>query len=305
MTELDPHSLRNAFGRFMTGVTVVTTCDPAGAPVGFTANSFTSVSLTPPLLLVCPGKFLSSYDVFANCRCFAVNILSEGQEAVSNIFASHKGDRFAQVAHHRDAQGIPLIEGAIAQFSCSTQQMIPAGDHCILVGKVQDFTQSQGRGLGYAGGQYFSLGLERAAFEQPAGDAICGAIIEQDGRVLLENTSDGFRPPQISLPDRGRLRQGLTDGLRARGIAVQLDAAYSAFNAGRTHYAYFLATAPLASGTGNLEAIPTCNLSKLDYATDPIADMMKRFALESRTRSFGLYLGDAQQGDVHRTGKRT
>jgi len=99
MTTLDPRALRNAFGSFMTGVTVITSRDASGAPVGFTANSFTSVSLDPPLLLVCPGKFLSSYDAFTNCSHFAVNVLAEGQEEVSNTFAGYKGDRFAKAAH--------------------------------------------------------------------------------------------------------------------------------------------------------------------------------------------------------------
>ena len=94
MTPPDPRALRDAFGSFMTGVTVVTALGPDGNPVGFTANSFSSVSLDPPLLLVCPGKFLSSFEVFANCTHFAVNILAEGQEAGANTCASVKCDRF-------------------------------------------------------------------------------------------------------------------------------------------------------------------------------------------------------------------
>ena len=171
MTALDPRALRRAFGSFMTGVTVVTSRTDDGRPLGFTANSFTSVSLDPPLLLVCPGKFLSTHDRFAASTGFAVNILAEGQQEVSNTFASFKGDRFARVPHRSDARGNPLIEGALAQFSCSTERVLDAGDHSILIGQVQDFAWAEGRGLGYAGGQYFSLGLERAALERgsPAG----------------------------------------------------------------------------------------------------------------------------------------
>lgn len=305
MSQLDPRRLRNAFGSYMTGVTVVTTRDSAGAPLGFTANSFTSASLDPPLLLVCPGKFLSSYETFASCRHFAVNILSEGQEAISNTFASFKGDRFAQVAHHDDGQGMPLIDGSLAHFSCTTQQVIPAGDHCILIGSVQDFTHAEGRGLGYASGQYFSLGLERAALEQASDQAICGAIIERDHHVLLEETVEGFRPPQVVLADRGRLRRDITEGLAARGIPVRLDAAYSVFNVGPAHHAYFLAR-PAGDVRGkNLQTVAIHDLPTLDYTTRPIADMMTRFALESRTRSFALYLGDAERGDIHTLPERT
>lgn len=301
MTALDPLTLRNAFGSFMTGVTVVTARALDGAPIGFTANSFSSVSLDPPLLLVCPGKFLSSFEAFRTREHFAVNVLAEGQEEVSNTFASFKGDRFARVNHRPDLNGIPLIDGAIAQFSCATHQTISAGDHCVLIGEVQDFSHAQGRGLGYAGGQYFSLGLERAALEGASGTTVCGAIIECGGTVLLERAPEGYRPPQIARPDHGRLRQDLSEDLVARGIKVQLGTAYSVFDdrESQIHHAYYLATGSEVSVKCKLEAVSVNDLHELAYATPAIANMMARFAIESRTRSFVLYIGDTQRGDVH------
>jgi len=88
MDKIDPILLRDAFGKFMTGVTVVTAVRGDGKYVGFTANSFTSVSLDPPMLLVCPGKFLSSYETFSKCIHFSVNILSEGQEKNFKYFCN-------------------------------------------------------------------------------------------------------------------------------------------------------------------------------------------------------------------------
>ena len=111
MTAQDQRALRDAFGSFITGVTVITTVDGSGQPVGFTANSFSSVSLDPPLLLVCPGRFLTSFPLFEACSFFAVSVLAEGQEDVANIFASFRGDRFAKAAWHPDRHGVPLIEG--------------------------------------------------------------------------------------------------------------------------------------------------------------------------------------------------
>ena len=307
MTDLDPRALRQAFGRFMTGVTVVTTRMPDGTPCGFTANSFSSVSMDPPLLLVCPGKFLSSFDAFAGCTHFAVNILAEGQEDVSNTFASFKGDRFAKVSHQSDPNGIPLIDGAIAQFSCTTWNSMPAGDHQSLIGQVTDFAQSEGRGLGYAGGQYFSLGLERAALEQTEGQAVCGAIISVGDAVLLEQTPNGFRLPQIERSDRGQLRQELQEDLAARGIAARLGPAYSVYDDASLgqHFAYFLGTSDDVDVSAPLQAVPVADLPSLNYTTQAIADMMARYALEFRTRSFGLYLGDAKRGDVHALSERT
>ena len=91
MTELDPERLRAAFARFMTGVTVVTARTAGGEPVGFTANSFTSVSLDPPLLLVCPGRHLSSFPIFEAAPHFGISILAEGQEEVSNPLRQRHG----------------------------------------------------------------------------------------------------------------------------------------------------------------------------------------------------------------------
>ena len=299
MTELDPKTLRRAFGSFMTGVTIVSTLDPEGKPVGFTANSFTSVSLDPPLLLVCPGKFLSSYDSFVACGHFCVNVLAEGQEDASNTFASYKGDRFAKVPHQLNDHGVPLIDGALAQFSCVTHQVVPAGDHALLMGRVESVNYTEGRGLGYANGGYFSLGLEREALEQSSGPVVCGAILEVNDHVLLEETPQGYRPPQIERANRGQLRAELASDLGGRGLQADLGAAYSVFDDANTHYAYFLATASHSDLGGAIKAIPIADLPKLTYTRRSIADMMARFSIEFRSRSFALYVGDAQNGDVH------
>ncbi|MCF2904267.1 flavin reductase family protein [Octadecabacter sp. CECT 8868] len=153
----DRSALRNAFGSFITGVTVVTARTDAGIPVGFTANSFTSVSLDPPLLLVCPSKSLSSYDTFASCSHFAVNVLEARQKNISEIFAGDHEERFAKVAHDTNALDLPLITDALAQFSCAAEQRVEAGDHLVLIGRVKAYAHADGTGLGYAGGQYFNL----------------------------------------------------------------------------------------------------------------------------------------------------
>lgn len=298
MTALDPRALRDAFGSYMTGVTVVTTRAPSGEPFGFTANSFSSVSLDPPLLLVCPGKFLSSYDRFAVCRHFAVNVLSEGQEQVSNTFATFKGDRFGQVDHHDDAFGNPLIDGALARFSCSVEQRVDAGDHSILIGRVQSFSHEKGRGLGYAGGQYFSLGLERSALDHGPDATVCGVIIQQGDHVLLERTPEGLRPPQITLPDRAYLRQDLKAGFARRGLPLSLQSVYSIFDIDKTRFTYFLASGDVVPD-GTIEPVAIDALANSRFCSAPVGQMMQRFALESRTRAFGLYLGDGERGDIH------
>ena len=303
MTTLDPHALRHAFGSFMTGVTVVTTKAADGTPLGFTANSFSSVSLDPPLLLVCPGKFLSSYDSFARASRFAVNVLAEGQEEVANTFARCKGDRFAHTTHHGDDHGNILIDGAVAQFSCTTHRVMEAGDHAILVGKIEDFNHDKGRGLGYAAGQFFSLGLERAALEHAGRSALLGAIITRGDDVLLEKTEAGYRPPQVISTERQDVRRTLDNNISSRGQPVTLGPAYAVFDDGNTQCSYFLAQTE-APGT----VFARCairDIPKVTFATLAITDMMRRFALEAETCNFGLYVGDAQRGDVHHLQERT
>ena len=136
---IDPRALRDAFGCFMTGVTVVTTLDAAGAPQGFTANSFSSVSLDPPLLLVSLANSSRNLDSFAKGAGFAVNILAEGQKDISATFARPSEDRFASVYWRKGPVGNPLIAGVSAWFDCTLEQAIAAGDHTILIGRVGGF----------------------------------------------------------------------------------------------------------------------------------------------------------------------
>ena len=133
----DARTLRDALGCFATGVTVVTTMTAEGEPVGLTANSFTSVSLDPPLLLVCIAKSSSSLKTLESAERFAVNVLHIGQQPVSNLFAKPGQDRFAETPWQQGQHGSPLLTGALANFECARFDMHDGGDHIILVGKVE------------------------------------------------------------------------------------------------------------------------------------------------------------------------
>jgi flavin reductase (DIM6/NTAB) family NADH-FMN oxidoreductase RutF len=167
MTIPDPTVLRGAFGQFPTGVTVVTAVAAAGTPVGFTANSFSSVSLDPPLLLVCPGRSMSCFSVFETCQHFAVNVLAEGQQDISNKFARYQGDRFHEISWRQDAIGMPLIDGAAVQFSCTTYKAVDAGDHIILIGAIDNVVSSERPGLVFVSGGYLNLAQERESTQTP------------------------------------------------------------------------------------------------------------------------------------------
>ena len=153
---VDDQQLRNAFGSYVTGVTVVTACSNTGHPVGFTANSFTSVSLDPALLLVCIGKKMSSYSVFAESDTFAINILSSDQKELAHRFSRFKGERFEGIEWQMSNLNCPLLTGSSAWFDCTVYQRMDAGDHDVLIGKIEEFRDHGKNGLGYFRHEFFS-----------------------------------------------------------------------------------------------------------------------------------------------------
>lgn len=302
MNTIDPKALREAFGSFMTGVTVVTTRDADGRPIGFTANSFASVSLAPPLLLVCPARALNSFAVFETCEYFTINVLAEGQEAVSNTFAGFQGDRFAQVEWNRDLHDCPRLADTAAYFSCRTHRVEPAGDHIILIGEIVDFACSGLRGLGFVSGQYFSLGLEHDAETAvtTGGRLFAGAIVEYADRVLLCESPNGLRPPQVQLERPFGSRAALMRWFDERELSVTLGNTYSIFEDSESgdHYTYFRADTADAATKGLGRYYPIEELPELQFASPVQASMLGRFAVEHRTQAFGLYLGNEREGDL-------
>jgi len=127
---------RKALGHFATGVTVVTTRHHTGAPWGFTVNSFTSVSLEPPLILVCVGQGSESHQAMDHSNYFAVNFLSSQQQELSRHFASKSPERFKAVEHVDSAHGSPLIAGCLGFLECKKVDAHVYGDHTIIIGEV-------------------------------------------------------------------------------------------------------------------------------------------------------------------------
>jgi len=137
---LAPDDFRRVLSHWASGVTVVTARDAQGRPVGLTASAFSSVSLSPPLILVCVAHSAQSFPLLQASPGFAVNILASGQEAISNRFASSKGtpsEKFDGIAHKPGSLGFPVLEGALAHLECSTMHAYPGGDHTIFVGQVE------------------------------------------------------------------------------------------------------------------------------------------------------------------------
>ena len=139
---VEPQALRRALGNFATGVAVITTRDAQQRPIGLTVNSFTSVSLSPPLVLFCLARHSVNLPVFQQARSFAINVLHSGQGELSRRFASPVADRFAGVDWQAGALGDPVIAGAAACFECEHHDTLERGDHLIFIGQVQHFDQA-------------------------------------------------------------------------------------------------------------------------------------------------------------------
>jgi flavin reductase (DIM6/NTAB) family NADH-FMN oxidoreductase RutF len=149
---------RQLLGRFATGVTIITLSGPEGQPQGMTASSLASVSLHPPLVSVCIDHTAELHDTILEAREFVVNILASHQEALSRRFADRHEDRFEGVGYHRTAEGLVLLDGALAHIECQRHAVYPGGDHSIVLGRVIGGSSSDGHPLLYYRGGYATLG---------------------------------------------------------------------------------------------------------------------------------------------------
>lgn len=149
--------LRNAFGCFPSGVTVVTLRDGEGRPTGITVNSFSSLSLDPPLLMFSVGRQQVSCRWFEAGEAFTVNVLANHQEHLAWQFAKPLKDKFDGVDWRAGGNGTPLIEGALASFECRKWSIMEGGDHKIVVGEITDFTAQEGDALMFFRGSMLDL----------------------------------------------------------------------------------------------------------------------------------------------------
>ncbi|MGF6919544.1 flavin reductase [Paraburkholderia sp. 40] len=298
-SSFDLIEFRRALGAFVTGVTVVTTIQRDGSPRGFTANSFTSVSLDPALILVCIAKTASSHPVFSQTQRFAVSVLAEDQRPVSGVFASKSADKFAQVAWHARRTGSPVMDGAAASFDCETHQVVDAGDHIILIGRVVDFTHSSATPLGYCRGAYVDFSLSQEALAATGQRAQVGAILEHANGIVLIRTASGLQLPTGTrlepLTDAASLR-GVLDGLK---LNVNLDFLFAVFEEkGVTHIYYRGRVVDDAPAAADVRYVPLDAIPWDEIREPAVQSMLRRYVKERTEDAFGIYVGDVEKGTV-------
>ena len=202
---IDQRHFRRALGNFATGVTVITACDARANPVGVTASSFNSVSLTPPLILWSLDKGARSRPVFETAEHFVVNVLSADQVTVSESFARQSEDKFHGIAWRQGCGGAPLLEGCAATFECRKTFVYEGGDHLIFVGEVLDFAESGRPGLGFYRGEY-SISEPHPQRRQSAAHVVSGFVADHLD-YLLSQAAATVQRGFFNVLDRAQVRQ--------------------------------------------------------------------------------------------------
>lgn len=153
---IDDAKFKQAMSHFASGVTVVTT-EQDSRLYGMTVSAFSSLSLDPRLVLVCIEKNVKTHDVIASAGRFGVSILADGQQEISNRFASRSDTKFEGVTVERRELGVPLIAGALCTLECRVHEQLPGGDHTIFIGEVVTAEVAEGQPLLYFRSRYQSL----------------------------------------------------------------------------------------------------------------------------------------------------
>ncbi|MHA3892524.1 flavin reductase family protein [Acinetobacter sp. GXMZU3951] len=150
----NPREIRNLLGQFATGVTVITTRSKQGRKVGMTANSFSSLSLDPPLILWSLSKTAPSLSDFVEAEHFAIHMLAQEHHLLSGHFAKASVDKFAGIAHRDSDVGVPILEDVLATLVCRNVTQYEGGDHLIFIGQIEQYQQRQGEPLVFHAGKY-------------------------------------------------------------------------------------------------------------------------------------------------------
>lgn len=158
LEDVDAARFRHLLGHFATGVTVVTAITPNGNPIGMTINSIASVSLQPPLVLMCIDRQAEAHDTILTAREYVVNVLAHDQEVLSRRFADRHDDRFDGIGYHTTPRGLVVLDGVLAHLECRRYADYPGGDHTIVLGEVVGGEAKSGEPLVFYRGGYTELG---------------------------------------------------------------------------------------------------------------------------------------------------
>ena len=305
--QADRRDLRGMFGTFLTGVTVVATRDDQGTTRAFTANSFTSVSLDPALVLICLAKDAGSLEAFCTAAQFSINILTDDQRDLSSACAT-AGPAKAAALELLVPDPVPHVADALATMICTTEQLVDAGDHVILLGAVQKYRCGSGRPLSYFRGRYVGFGLALEHLEDMGAPLVVGGLVDWQGKVLLcrRPGSPHWALPQTALPPRSGHAEALRLLFARLGIAAAPAFLYSVYQEPGAATTTMIFTAPLAHPLPTGATAEGVELGFFDADTlpwpqisgDMARGLLRRFFQERQVGRLGLYCDSAEGGSV-------
>ncbi|SCL29050.1 flavin reductase [Micromonospora inyonensis] len=299
----DPLLFRRTMGRFPTGVTVVTTRDADGRPWGMTANSFTSVSLTPPLISLCIDRRAGSFSAFSGCRTFGVSILGEHQRDLAVRFATPLDDKFTGLATLEEHPGAILMSGSAATLVCSVHTRVDIGDHVMLVGAVQECTLGPSGPLGYCDGSFFTTngGTAPDGVDTPLGatrpgrQILVGWLVEYESRILLsrDRATSTWRLPVGPLQAGPTMSEALIGTSRAlMGQVIEPEFLYSAIDLSKSETCHVYRARPsvLPRQTPDLRLFAEGDIPWADLSHSSMEVILRRYFDERVSDRFGIFL---------------
>ena len=299
--KFDNLEYRKTLGKFVTGVTIITTCEKDGTPRGFTANSFTSVSLEPPLILICIGDFNEGLELFKNSEYFAVNILNEEQVDISNLFAQPVKNKFEEIEWSNSKFGVPIIKGALAWLECKNFDQKRSGDHLILIGNVKNFHNEGGYPLAYYNGNYISFNNETSLVNAMEKDSktIIGAIIEKNNSILFFDDSKNniLKLPVIGENGEPSNTTKLVSKYSNIGLKMSLDFVYSVYEDKRLDAVciYYRSKGDETIPKG-YKYVKFNDINWEKIKDKALVIMLKRYIEEANQGDFAVYMGNETTG---------
>ena len=298
---------RKALGNFATGVTVVATRTDEGEVRAFTANSFTSVSLDPALVLVCLAKSSASLGIFSAAEHFSINVLNSEQREISNAFASREAEVKIAASAKMPFSDAPYVGGALSSFICQRHELVEAGDHVILIGRVLRVAVKDGQPLGFFRGSYVGIGPETREMERMGTSIIVGGVLRHAGKVLLcrRPGETNWEIPSAMLNHGERYVSALQTCFARLGLPVQTFVPYSMFQEIGEDTTSLIFSAELAEG-GVSAPEDGSELRWFDTGDAPwelVEGVMKksllsRYLREAASGYFGVYFDTPDGGNV-------
>ena len=303
----DIGSYRQVLGSFMTGVTVITTVDLEGRQRGITANSFTSVSLDPPLVLFCVDYRAASYETFQNAEGFVIHVLSSEQQDLAKTFASKSETKFEGLETDTGFGGSPILRDVHGWLECRLSETVIAGDHAIIIGEVLRYSSEPARPLGFYQGRFFGFNTDQeiaALAPQTSSITVTWMMQTRDGAVIaLDLGENGFALPSSAARPKD---------VHARALAalaeiefkspVSVEFLYSVFEdererLGLTYRGQVFADCAQLREAGFI-CIDPADVDPTQFRRPGELAIVERYIDELANARFGVYAGTLAEGSI-------